>query len=78
MPREKPDRRPRQATLDFEAPRRPAHQAVSTQGVNAALGPPTIMATQQSTVVRLADRHRARHQEVVRKLLAETGVFRVR
>jgi hypothetical protein len=33
---------------------------------------------QQSTIVRLVDRQRERHLEVVRRLLAESGVFRAR
>jgi hypothetical protein len=78
MPREKPDRLPRQATFDFDVPMSAAHQAVNTPEANAVATPVTMGITQQATVIWLVDRHRARHHEVVRKLLAETGVFRVR
>lgn len=67
----------RQASFEF---------AVSASGEAASpclAGAPKVVATiaapaLSSTVVRLVDHQRTRHLEVVRRLLTETGVFRIR
>ena len=78
MSRGKSEEPTRQATLDFEA----RHTRSASTGVvsGATLPPegPPEAGPRQSAVLRLVDHHRARHLQVVRKLLAESGVFRVR
>ena len=77
MARGKSEGPTRQTTLDFEARRaRPAASPVA--GIVPLPAAPVEQGPRQSAVLRLVDHHRARHLEVVRKLLAESGVFRVR
>ena len=71
MRRRKPGKAPEQATLDFDA----AAAAVREEIVAEAPAQVTVVAS--NSVVRLIEHQRSRHLNVVRKLLAETGVFRV-
>jgi hypothetical protein len=74
MPRKKRDGTAWQANFNFDAPTNaPIHAEAGTKPATlAATGPAS------AAVIRIVDHHRARHLEVVRKLLEETGVFRVR
>ena len=73
MPRMKTDGKSEQATFDFDA-------ATSAQVAVGAIAETTAVYpahwAEVAPVVILDDRRRARHLEVVRRLLAETGVFK--
>ena len=73
MARMKDSGRPSQAAFEFDA-------AGSTPGATdrteAAVRASPVPEVASVPVVMLADRRRSRHLDVVRKLLAETGVFR--
>jgi hypothetical protein len=67
---------PEQSTFDFDTC--PAFASCMDTGLETTSRTATTNPTQHSTIVRLVDRQRERHLEVVRRLLAESGVFRVR
>jgi hypothetical protein len=71
-----PDNPSRQAKLDFSETRPARDQAPATNDVTPSTQ--EVQRTGIAVVVRLADHHRARHFELVRKLIAEAGVFRAR
>ena len=74
MPRSKPDGEPEQAAFDFDTV---ASVQAAVEAVAKMSAAHLTSWTEATPVVVLADHRRARHLEVVRRLLAETGVFRV-
>ncbi len=73
MARSKNDGRPEQAAFEFDAAVQAPRAAIRAEAANRDTAAPKVVS---ASVVMLADRRRSRHLEVVRKLLAETGVFR--
>ena len=71
MRRRRPGQAPEQATLDFDA------TATAVRVETVAEAPAQVAVVASNSVVHLVEHQRSRHLNVVRKLLAETGVFRV-
>jgi hypothetical protein len=73
MPRSKSDPLGPQASFDFDGVRTAASRP-APDSVPRALTEPQ---PERATIIRIDDRRRRNHLEVVRRLLAETGVFDV-
>lgn len=67
------DQRPEQASFEFDALTEAPRVANLANVERRDTGVQEVMS---APVITLAERRRSRHLDVVRKLLAETGVFR--